>query len=301
MILALIDGDALVFAAGFVVKKPDPAHHAFNIVNNMIEKVMTKTRAADYKIYLGSTDHSNFRYSVATIQSYKENRQKQKRPDYEHEIRAFLFEKHNAIEVKGIETDDALGIEQMQAMRIRDTWLSRDPEGCETIICSNDKDLDMIPGWHFDLDFGKVRKQANGTTYKLKAYKNKDIYFITDPGFISLRKNKESGKQILCGGGYLWFCCQLLLGDTTDNIPKLAKGYGPQKVYEVLHDVTSSMWSVEEMKRSTIRRVYQEYTKVLKDSLTTEQIQARLMEIARLVWIKRQAKNDVIFPRSWLK
>ena len=286
--LALIDGDALVFSAGYVIKKPDPAINAFALVKNTISRIMDKTQASDYKVYLGDSDKTNFRYQVAKEKPYKENRKKHKRPDYEQEIRNYLFEHHSAIMVVDMETDDALGIEQSSLMEHWDV-----PEtDCETIICSNDKDLDMIPGWHFDLDFGKTRTKKDGNSYKLKAYKKTDKYFIKDPGFLSLRKNPENGRNVLCGGGYLWFCAQLLLGDTTDNIPSLSKGYGPKRVYEVLKNAKTE--------EQGIKYVYDEYKNILADHLTEEQIQTRLMEVGRLCWIKRKLNNDIIFPRSWL-
>ena len=269
--------DALVFSAGFVVNKPDPAHFTFRVIKNILQKIMLDTEADDYKIYLGSSDKSNFRYKVDI--EYKANRKDSKRPEYEKEIREYLFEHHKAIEVLGMETDDALGIEQC----------------CldDTIICSNDKDLDMIPGWHYDLDFGKTRRRKDGTSYRLKAYKNKALYFITDPGFLSLRTNTENGKKVLCGGGYLWFCAQLLLGDSVDNVKKLNKGYGPDKVYGILKDCKTE--------KEALQQVWKEYCHVFSTkNLTVDEARAKLMEVAQLLWIRRKKKDDVIFNRSWL-
>ena len=244
---------------------------------------------------MGDTNKSNFRYQIATIQPYKGSRKDQKRPEHEVALRNYLFKYHSAIEVQDCETDDALGIEQMATYQ-NYLYLANpgDPDDFwnDTIICTNDKDLDMIPGWHYDLDFGKTRKKKDGVRYKLKAHKTKQMYFISDPGWIDLRRNEENGKQVLCGGGYLWFCCQLLLGDKTDDIPSLSRGYGPVKVYGVLKDCQTE--------KEGIHAVYKEYCAALKDSLTIEQTQARLMEIAQLVWIKRALNDDIIFKRSWL-
>ena len=310
--LALIDGDALVFSSGFANEKSkdgqlitvNPEHFAFKTVKDTIDRILVATKADDYKIYIGDREKSNFRYTVDP--NYKANRKGQKRPEHEVAIREYLIRHHNAIEVKGMEVDDALGIEQM--LFIKDTtfkiWYASDVDnvrGCtnndrkevanHTIICSNDKDLDMIPGWHYDLDFGKSRRGANGNTYKIKAYKRKPIYFITDPGFIDLRTNESNGRKIICGGGYLWFCAQLLLGDSTDNIPKLAEGYGPVKVYDILKDCRTS--------EEGIRVVYNEFEKV-NIHLTLKETQTKLMTVAKLLWIKRQIKDDIIFPRRWL-
>lgn len=94
-----------------------------------------------------------------------------------------MFKRHGAIySEEGDEADDALGIAQCQA-------------GCgeDTIICSIDKDLDGIPGWHYN--FSKNRK-ADGT------------YIVSE-----VNANRFFYKQILSG-------------DSTDNIPGMFRKLG---------------------------------------------------------------------------
>ena len=98
---------------------------------------MEKTRADGMKLYLSNSD-KNFRKEVATILPYKGQRTSEK-PHYWKQIRDFLLNHRGAILVDWIEADDAVSIEQMDSDKDYDT-----------VICSVDKDLNMIPGWHYN-------------------------------------------------------------------------------------------------------------------------------------------------------
>src|SRR5690606_12181687 len=111
----------------------------------------------------------NFRDRVATIQPYKGNRDPNNRPRYFEEIRQYLLDFHGAELVEGMETDDACGIEQ---------WKNKDRSTC---IVSIDKDLLMIPGYHYN-------------------YVKKELQYVT-----LAQANRR-------------FWLQVLTGDSTDNI-----------------------------------------------------------------------------------
>jgi hypothetical protein len=72
----------------------------------------------------------------------------------------------------------------------------QDPEN--TIICSADKDLLMVPGWKLDMYNNKIRHE-------------KDAF-----GWIDLDRSKSSAKVV--GGGTKFFWAQCLMGDQADNI-----------------------------------------------------------------------------------
>jgi 5'-3' exonuclease len=278
----LIDGDMIIFKAGFANEKTEkgilvsvnPPHQAYKTCKDMIKNILLETGCGDYMLFITDKHKTNFRYKVAVTQPYKENRKSQKRPELEKEIRHYLIRHWGAVRVKGIEVDDALGIYQ-------------DKENGSTIIASNDKDLDMIPGWHFDIDVGKERTIPT-CTYTLKSYKRNKIYYVTDPGFLSLREVKD--KKILCGAGALWFCAQLLMGDRVDNIPGLKK-VGPVSAYEILKDCDTYC--------KAVKVVYSKYIDSLKSELDSDQILSRFKEVAQLLWIKRAAKEK-IFPLEWV-
>jgi 5'-3' exonuclease len=280
---ALIDGDMLIFKAGFANQKTEHGevisvnepHFAYKTVKDMINNILLTVKCEDFRIFIGDSKKSNFRYSVAKTAKYKDNRSKQKRPVLEKNIRNYLFKHWGSIIVKGIEVDDALGIEQ-------------DKVNGSTIICSNDKDLAMIPGWHYDVDAGKTRT-VNDNTYTLKAYKKTNIYYVTDPGFLSLRE-ANNGKKVLTGAGLFWFCAQLLIGDKTDNIPGLYK-LGNVGAYNILKNCSSY--------EQSLKVCYTEYVERLKEELDEAQIEERFKEVAQLLWIKRAAK-ETIFPSRWL-
>ena len=279
--LALIDGDRIVMGAGFSSQRVingelvhlDPPEYAFSRTKRNLMRIVEDCGADDYVVYIANDKKKNFRYDIAKTQPYKANRAKFIRPEHEKAIREYLIANFNCEVVDNIEVDDALGMKQKL-------------EG--TIICSNDKDLDMIPGWHYDMDWGLKRK-GNGGKYTLKEYKKTNKYYITDPGFLSLRTN-SSNKKILVGGGFYWFCAQMLLGDAVDNIPGLP-GYGPVKVYDILKDCYNE--------EDAVKRVWKTYQSAL-DGLTIDEKRTRLKEVARLCWILRDKKSK-IFPGEWLQ
>lgn len=273
--LALIDGDRIIMGAGYGSQRMlddgtlqiDPEEFAFFKAKQTINRILKDVETKDYKIYLGDPSIKHFRYSIAKTKPYKGNRKDTLRPAHEQVIRDYVFSRHPCVLVQGVEVDDALGMAQTE----------------DTMICSNDKDLDMIPGWHYDIDWG-VKRQGN----VLKSYKRTNKYFITDPGFLSLRKKEK--KSVVVGGGYYWFCLQMLTGDSTDNIPGLPK-VGPVTAYSILKDVKS--------KEEAIKKVWEAYQKYLPD-LTKDEQRTRIKEIARLCWIKREHKEK-IFPGEWLE
>src|SRR5690606_32002693 len=108
-------------------------------------------------------------------------------------------------------------------------------------------------------------------------------------GFVSLRK--VGSRNILTGAGQLWFCAQMLQGDSTDNIPGLP-GYGQVKVYNTLKDVKTY--------EEAMKIVYMSYRNNLTH-LTSEGIVARLKEIAQLLWIKRSEKEKIFNLEEVLK
>jgi hypothetical protein len=318
---ALIDGDRIVMGAGFGAQtmekgklvSVDPIEVALYKAKRIIHTIKSTITADEYKIYIGDPTVKHFRYKVATTLGYKANRKDVVRPVHEQSIRDYLTHYHEAIVVTGVEVDDALGIAQYSAltndlaaefdgMSVEGTHEDWVKMCANTIICSNDKDLDMIPGWHFDIDYGIVR-EMNGKKYTMKAYKKLDVYFISDPGFLSLRiklidgKVPKKPKKKLVGAGQLWFCAQLLMGDTVDNIPGVpynAKcGFGDVRAYNVLKDCKTY--------EDGIKKVWNIYKTNLPEyeGLTEEQTRARIKEVAQLLWIKRAVKEK-IFPKEWL-
>ncbi len=163
----------------------EPVENALHIAKEMILRILQSTKAKDQQIYL--TGEGNYREQIATIKPYKGNRA-QERPIHYQAVRDYLISRFDAIVVDGIEADDKLGIEQ---------WTDKEP----TIICSIDKDLDMIPGWHYNWD-------------------KEEKYWIDEEA------------------GYRNFYKQVLTGDTVDNIPGIF-GLGKVTAEELLSGISS--------------------------------------------------------------
>lgn len=184
--IALIDCDLICWEIGSAIhserEEPLTEEECIDKVKGRINSILYATQAGSWKGYITSDDKSNFRYSVATILPYKGNRAGVVKPDNYYFVRSWLLRSPHVREVFGYEADDAMSMEQCGY-----------PEG-HTIICSRDKDLNMVPGWHYSWSSG--------------GQKEKPVYFISE----------EDGLRN--------FYCQLMTGDNTDNILGLY-GVGP--------------------------------------------------------------------------
>ncbi len=189
---ALIDGDIIVYAVGFAANK-DPLQNALHSVKIMIRTILDETGCDSYTVYL--TGKGNYRNEIATIAPYKGTRSGDKPVHYDA-IREYLMDIHNAELIEGKEADDAMGYNQTE----------------NTVICSIDKDMDMISGSHYNW-----RKKLNYEVSQVDAD--------------------------------LWFMKQLMMGDTCDNIKGL-KGVGPKRAEAVIaeaENMTDLYWTILEM------------------------------------------------------
>lgn len=230
MTIALIDGDILLYTVGFSVEKKiyrlvredgtvykefryskdmwdhisalpqefldtldiqhdkdvEPWSHCLHNLKEMLNPIMDKTGAQEYMIFLSGPE--NFREEIATLQPYKGNRDPNNKPFYYNKLKSVLITDHLATISDRQEADDELGITQME-LNARDV---------DTVICTRDKDLRMIPGKHYHFD----------------------TKLVTEVSEIE---------------GLRTFYTQMLVGDTIDNIPGI-KGIGPIKAKRLLKD-----------------------------------------------------------------
>ena len=181
--IALIDADILVYRVGYTTEDVNTDIAAYRMEES-IKGIMEALKTDECLHYLTSTDHSNYRYEL--YPDYKANR-KQPKPKHYDFLRSYLVEERGATVVFGMEADDRLGIEQSE----------------RTVICSIDKDLDQIPGKHFNFVKGL-------------------LYDVTPVE------------------GLRCFYRQLLTGDATDNIPGIY-GIGPKKSEAILNGFTEEV------------------------------------------------------------
>lgn len=132
---ANIDGDIICYSIAFACQKKDKPMESEQFclatVKSFIHNTVEAVAADEYRIFL--TGENNFRIKLAVSKPYKGNR-KQEKPKYYQLIRDYLVEHHHAEIVNDIEADDALGLAQTE----------------HTILCTIDKDLDMIEGQHYN-------------------------------------------------------------------------------------------------------------------------------------------------------
>lgn len=198
---------------------------------------------------------SNFREALAKGKVYKGTRKADK-PFHFYNLTAYILSKgldgDTTVHVaNGCEADDLMGIAAFNR---------RDDEG--VVICSRDKDLRMVPGTHYGWECGKQPEFG-------------PIKYDT-LGKIDLVRNKSSTK--ITGGGFKFFCAQLLTGDVVDNIGG-ARGVGPVGAYKILADCAT-----EREAFNSVRRVYEE--------LDSERWKELLTEQCSLLWIIRERNDD---------
>lgn len=138
---ALIDGDIVAYNNA-ASAEGDPVEIALMRTDLFMRSILETTGAETYRVFLSGAN--NFRHSI--YPEYKANRRDMVEPRWRQACKEFLVREWNAEVTDGYEADDALGIAQMQDREIADGHLLR---GLQTIICTIDKDLDMIPGMHY--------------------------------------------------------------------------------------------------------------------------------------------------------
>ena len=182
--------------------EPEPVGHTCHAMKLMLQRIMDRL-----DIYLDDSalllsDSTNFRHRIDP--EYKANRRGQRVPANLLEAKEYLKTQWQAHIYPDHEADDALGILQYHEFLLKD----KQPDKCETIICTIDKDLDMIPGWHYNW--------YRDETYWIEEHEALRIFYE-----------------------------QLLKGDKVDNIIGL-KGVGPVKAAGLLKDVTTEeeMWRI---------------------------------------------------------
>ncbi len=211
-----------------------------------IASIKTNTECDECKFYITDNNGSNFRIKVATINPYKGNRPTEK-PFHYQRVRDYLVKFKKAEIVYGMEADDKLSIEQMRdynGLQESIAWSnayqhpSHPREKLTTVICSVDKDLDMVPGWHYNWTKGN------------------EPYFIEEI-------------EAICN-----FYCQLLTGDSVDNILGL---FGVGKSSKLLATVREYNIELDMYKyvNTQYKKRFGTYSKQF------------LVENAKLLWMKR--------------
>jgi hypothetical protein len=177
---------------------PDPVSYALRATKVQIESIMEECEK-QYKepgkmvMYISGSGGS-YRDKIAAVRPYKGNRDPTHKPYHYNAIREYLREHYGSYVTRGIEADDAVSIFAHQLMsRGGESW----------VVATIDKDLDQIPGRHYN-------------------YMNKVHYAITDTA------------------AERWFAFQCLAGDITDNVLGAWK-CGPRRAESLLAGLRESL------------------------------------------------------------
>jgi len=100
---------------------------------------MTTDQIKTGKVIVFLSEGESFRDRIATIAKYKGNRDAMPRPFHYHAVRDMLVTYYDALILQG-EADDYISIEAANLRRRQQPY----------VVCSIDKDLDQIPGIHFN-------------------------------------------------------------------------------------------------------------------------------------------------------
>lgn len=250
----LVDGDVCLYKAGFSAQSKDkdaPVSHSVQTLNTLLDFIKEYLgnqliNCDELIICLSPIDSKdNFRYDVAKTKPYKENRKDSPKPINFNEMKDYLIDRYKCITTKGQEADDEMGI-----------LAQEDPDN--TIIVSSDKDMRMVPGWHWELSV------------------DRPPYFVDKdkPGYLELIR--EPGKTPkLFGTGIAWFCAQCLMGDRADNIPGLDK-VGVVGAYNILKDC----------------KTIADYENKVIEEYKSRGLLERLPEIQELLWIRQKRADD---------
>ncbi len=165
-------------------------YYAQEIENNIKEDI----NPTAWEYYLPDKEHEEQNFRMAMYPEYKANRRDLDKPEHFDAVVSYFKAHSNVVLVAGMEADDALGIASTQL-------------GDEGIIVTIDKDLDTVPGYHYN---PITRKE----------------YYVAE----------EEAKH--------YFYNQVITGDASDNIIGI-KGIGPVKADKVLAGCSSEvdMWS----------------------------------------------------------
>ncbi len=159
---------------------------------------------------LSSADKgANYRYKVKhAAKEYKATRKP--RPYYHGHMRNYFVNKYNAEVYEQGEADDKIG------MIAYEQYIASVEYGAKFRYCivSTDKDFNQFPGPLFNPMTGNL-------TFS-------DMF-----GYLNLVNPKK-----LLGRGFKFFCAQMLMGDTADNILGV-RNIGPKKCYKYLRGMST--------------------------------------------------------------
>lgn len=174
----------------------------------------------------------SFRYFEAKTRPYKGNRKDVEKPLHYHNIRAYILSEFECVISNGLEADDMLAMH-----------MTKNPN---TILCSIDKDLRQVPGWHYSWSIGPRPSIP--------------LYEVDEFGTMELVDKGKS--KALKATGIRSLFAQALMGDLVDNIQGIPK-CGPVMAYNILSPCLTEL----ELFLATANKYREVYTLDWKEKL----------------------------------
>ncbi len=266
-----------------------------NSAREAVNHLMRMSGATSYVCHLTAPSSTKGgRYEQAVQREYQGGRADKAKPENLAALRKFIAHNLNGAVHLDQEADDGLAQANYGAMGKDGSW----GDSNLSVIVSQDKDLRMVPGLHYDFD-------------------TKAVFCVCDK-FGSIWIDDSGSAKKLKGWGTKFFWAQTLMGDTADNIRGIpavparmipgtkgktltgGKPCGPVLTYELLKDVQSdkdafalikSLWTAVEAELGYTFRHWE----------TAEPVTATqaLLADMRLLWMRRDKNPDDVLV--WLK
>lgn len=249
-----------------MIVTPEPVDHALNIVRQEVEGIIgaaarkMNVDVQDMSIVIVLSGPGNFREKIAKQKPYKGNRKDTHKPYHYQAIRDYLTGRWDARVVSGREADDECSIVAWSAWNNDEKY----------IVATIDKDLDQIPGDHYD-------------------YRQKVFYTMS-------QWNAEKA-----------FWVQALAGDATDNIPgcyKIGMDKAEKVIQKVIDNPADDVWPTPQEFWAAIIEQYK-LSKERKGCPYAElDVTDVAIETARLVYMQKRERElwtPPGMPEAWLE
>jgi 5'-3' exonuclease len=280
----LVDADVLLYEVGYISQEvvdgevvPKSWDYCQEFFDGRIKLICEEVGATeDPLLFLTSTPYINglinkrrkredlppqeykevFRHVLSTTREYKGGRLSTKPFHFKNLINYILSSYPCKISENGLEADDEMCIYQILAP--------------ESIICSRDKDVRQVKGWHYSWECGKQPSVGPFLSDAFGGLVNKNEGLVDSLGLPRPLK--------VFGWGNKFFYYQMITGDSTDNIVGLM-GRGPVFAYNLLKD------------SKTEREAY-ELTAELYVKTFGDEWEEKWNEMASLLWMVRELDSE---------
>ena len=260
---ALVDGDILRYEAGYASETGWQSEgfpswdYTETVLADRIQRILNGSGAESYTLFI--TEGATFREALAVSKPYKGTRV-DKKPWHFNNLTVHMTHDLGAVIVRDIEADDAMAIEQCRGAyykQLKQREVAGHENNDETIICTRDKDLRQVPGWHYGWEM--FNQPEFGPIY-------------VDDARTDLTLNEKRTQA--SGVGLSFFYCQLITGDRVDNIPGLP-GHGAVAAVNALNGTADQLDTVIDMYKENV-----------------DDWETYLLEQGRLLWMTRRLNDD---------